>query len=189
MKRSILLALGIAVLPLSAQAEKDKKMPSMADMIPKPSAEMKQLSFMLGTWQVDEIHEPGFMGPGGKGHGTSHVTLGPGGLSLRHVYQSGKQGPFPNYHGEGTTAWDAENKVYKQAWVDMMMAGMMVSTGTWDGDKLVMSQEGKMGGKPFQSRDTLTKNPVGGFTMVSEMSMDGAPWAKTMTLVFKKAAK
>ena len=52
-----------------------------------------------------------------------------------------------------------------------------------------MNSEGTMMGKPFKSRDTFSDFSKDGFTLTSEMSMDGAPMAKMMTLVHRHAAK
>jgi len=124
------------------------------------------------------------MGPGGKGHGTAHVTSGPGGLSIRVVYASeSPKGPMPGFKGEGLMAWDGEAGVYRQAWTDNYGAAVMVSTGRWEGEVLVMETEGKMMGKAFKSRDRFTGITPKGFTITTEMSMDGGPMQKAMALV------
>ena len=171
------LAFGLSFLLAASLA-------AQAPPLPKPGPEMAKLQALAGTWHVEEVVEPGPMGPGGKGHGTATVTSGPGGLSLRIVYKSeSPKGPMPGFSGEGLVAWDAESKAYKQAWTDNYSGTLMVSTGHWDGDVLVMDTEGTTGGKPFKSRDRFTAFSPKGFTITTEMSMDGGPWQKAMTLV------
>ena len=190
MRLTLFLALGLALAatPLPAKDKSDDKKappPTMADMMPKPGPEMAKIKGMVGTWSVEETMETSPMGPGGKGHGISHVSSGPGGLSILIDYRS-IGGHMKGYKGHGAVAWDAEAKAYKQIWTDNMMAMIMVSTGAWEDDKLVMNSEGTMMGKPFKGRDTMSGFGTDTVTMVSEMSMDGSPMAKAMTLVHKR---
>lgn len=179
------LAIGPGALPAQeAKPEKPAAPPAME--MPKPGPEMAKLQAMVGTWNVEETHEPGFMGPGGKGHGVAHTRMGPGGLSFMVDYKS-SGGPMKTFQGHGVVAWDADAKMYKQAWVDNMAPTLMTSTGNWQGDILVMDTEGTMMGKPFKSRDTFTHFGPNGFTITTEMSMDGGPLKKVMTLVHKRA--
>ncbi len=190
MRLALFLALGLAVTaaPLPAQDKTDDKKapPTMAEMMPKPGPEMVKLKGMVGAWNVAETIETSPMGPGGKGHGVSHVTLGPGGLSILIDYRS-NAGHMKGYKGHGVVAWDAGAKTYKQAWTDNMAPMIMVSTGTWEGDKLIMNSEGTLMGKPFKGHDTMTGVGTDTMTLVSEMSLDGSPMAKVMTLVHKRA--
>lgn len=190
MRLALTLALGLSLAaapaPKQDKQEEKKAPPSMAAMMPKPGPEMAKIKNMVGTWNVEEILEPSPMGPGGKGRGVSHVTLGPGGLSIIIDYHS-TAGPMKGYKGHGVVAWDAEGKTYKQVWADNMAPMIMVSSGAWDGDKLVMNSEATMMGKPFKGHDTMTGVGTDTMTMESEMSMDGSPMAKVMTLVHKRA--
>ena len=190
MRLTFFLAVGLvlAAAPLPAQGKADDKKvppPSMAAMMPKPGPEMAKLKGMVGTWKVEETMETSPMGPGGKGEGTSRVSPGPGGLSILINYQS-TSGHMKGYRGHGVVAWDAEAKAYKQAWTDNMAPMIMLSAGNWEGDKLIMNSEGTMMGKPFKSHDTLSGLGTDTMTMVTEMSMDGSPMAKVMTLVHKR---
>lgn len=182
--RPTILGLLFAALPLAAQETKaEKKATAPAAMpMPKPGPEMAKLNFMVGTWHVEETHEPGPMGPGGKGHGTGKVRLGPGGLSLLIDYASAA-GHMNGYRGHGIVAWDGEAKCYKQAWTDNVAPMLMTSSGNWSGDIIVMTAEGTMMGKPFKSRDTFTSMSADGYTITTEVSMDGSPMTKFMTLV------
>lgn len=187
MRLTLFLALGLslAAVPLAAQGKADdKKAPptSMAAMMPKPGPEMAKIKSMVGTWKVEETMETSPMGPGGKGGGVSRVSSGPGGLSIIIDYRS-TSGHMKGYRGHGVVAWDAEAKAYKQVWTDNMSQMIMLSTGSLEGDKLILNSEGTMMGKPFKSRDTMSGMGTDALTMVTEMSMDGSPMAKVMTLV------
>ncbi len=188
MRLALTLALGLslAAAPAPRQDKPDGKKapPSMADMMPKPGPEMAKLKGLMGTWNVDETMETSPMGPGGKGHGVGHVTAGPGGLSVLIDYRS-IGGHMKGFKGHGVMAWDADAKMYKQSWTDNMAPTLMMSTGNWDGDKLIMNTEGTLMGKPFKGRDTFSDFTKDGFTLTSDMSMDGSPMAKAMTLVHR----
>lgn len=185
MKFARVMLLGLALVPLAGQETKaESKAPVMA--WPKPGPEMAKLKPLMGTWQVEEIHESSPMGPGGRGRGVSRVTAGPGGLSVHIDYQS-SGGHMKGFKGHGILAWDAEAKCYKQAWSDNMMATVMVSVGNWEGADFVMHSEGTMLGKPFKSRDRFTGIGPDGYRMVTEFSMDGSPMQKAMTLIHTRA--
>ena len=189
MRLALTLALGLslAAAPAPRQDKKEgkKAAPSMADMMNKPGPEAAKLKGMVGTWNVQETMETSPMGPGGKGHGVSHVSSGPGGLSILIDYRS-TSGHMKGYKGHGVVAWDGEAKAYKQIWTDNMAPKIMLSTGNWEGGALIMNSEGTMMGKPFKAHDTLAGIGTDTWTLVSEMSIDGSPMAKAMTLVHKR---
>jgi hypothetical protein len=182
---SLALCLVLGPITLSAQEAAEKPAAPPAMVLPKPGPEMARLKALVGTWHVEETVEPSVMGPGGKGHGVAHTHMGPGGFSFMVDYKSAA-GPMKGFHGQGVVAWDADAKLYRQAWVDSMAPALMTSTGSWQGDTLVMDTECTMMGKPFKSRDTFTGIGPNGFTITSEMSMDGSPMTKVMTLVHKR---
>ncbi|MBL0311709.1 MAG: DUF1579 family protein [Holophagaceae bacterium] len=191
MRLTLFLALGLVLTtaPLPAQEKTDGKKvqppPTMAEMMPKPGPEATKLKGMVGTWTVAETVEASPMGPAGTGRGVSRVSSGPGGLSIIIDYRS-ISGHMKGYRGHGVVAWDAEAKAYKQVWTDNMAQMIMLSTGNLEGDKLILNYEGTMMGKPFKSHDTMSGMGTDTLTMVSEMSMDGSPMAKVMTLVQKR---
>ena len=150
---------------------------------PKPGPEMAKLQAFVGTWDVEEVIEPGAMGPGGKGHGVSQITLGPGGFSLHIRYTStDSKGPMAGFKGEGYLLWDGEAKTYRQTWVDSMAPMLALATCHWEGDEFVSVTEGTMMGKPFKSIDRFTKITPKGYVMITEASMDGGPMKTFMTL-------
>lgn len=190
MRLTLFLALGLALaaapLPAQGKADEQKAPPTMASMMNKPGPEAAKLKGMVGTWNVEETMEASPMGPAGKGMAVSRVTLGPGGLSIIIDYRS-VSGHMKGYRGHGVVAWDGEAKAYKQVWTDNMVPMIMLSRGGMEGDKLVLNSEGTMMGKPFKAHDTLSGIGTDSFTLVSEMSLDGSPMAKVMTLAHKRA--
>jgi hypothetical protein len=189
MRLAVILALGSALSAFAQdKAAEPPKAPAMADMMPRPGPEMARMRALLGAWEVEETHEASAFGPGGKGKALSTVAPGPGGLSLRINYRS-TEGRIKGFAGHGVLAWDESGKAYKQAWVDNMTPGLMVGTGQWEGDRFVVTTEAVMMGKPCRSRDTFSNITRDGFTLTSEMSLDGAPLAKMVTLVHRRRAE
>ena len=79
-----------------------------ADAPGAAAPEMQKMHWMVGSWTVAETHEKSPWSGGGKGQGTSVVTLGPGGHSLYFDYKS--SGPMGPYAGRGLTAWDPKRE-------------------------------------------------------------------------------
>lgn len=190
MKLAFCMAIGLSLAAAPTRfenpgqdAKDDKKAPpTLAQMMPKPGPEMTKLASMVGVWKVEETVETSPMGPGGKGHGISRITAGPGGLSLLIDYRS-TGGHMNGFRGHGVLAWDGETKSFKQSWTDNMVPTMMMATGRWEGDTLIITTEATMMGQPFKARDTFSGIGTDKFTLVSEMSLGGSPMAKVMTLV------
>lgn len=193
MRRAILPVIGFSALTLFAQAPATapaaapSAKPAAFEM-PKPGPEMDKLKPLMGSFRVDEHHEVGFEGPAGVSSGFSHVTEGPGGLSLIIDYTT-LSGPMHGMKGHGVLAWDGEAKAYKQAWTDSMAPMMVMSTGAFEGDSLVMNSEGTMMGKAYKERDTFSGMGPDGFTLTIEMSMDGgSSFQKVMTMLQHRMA-
>ncbi len=179
----------VAQQPAAAPVAAPTAKPAAPKMeMPKPGPEMDKLKGFAGSFRVDEHHEAGFMGPASLSSGFSHVSEGPGGLSLLIDYTT-LVGPMRGMKGHGILAWDAEAKAYKQAWTDSMGPMTVMSTGNWEGDALVMRSEGTMMGKAYKEQDTFSGLGAEGFTLTIEMSMDGAPFQKAMTLIHHRLAE
>ena len=184
MRRIAIPVLALSTLALCAQAPAPAAAPAAkpaAFEMPKPGPEMDKLQPLVGSFRVDEHHEASAMGPAGLSSGFSHVSEGPGGLSLIIDYTT-LVGPMRGMKGHGIIAWDAEAKAYKQAWTDSMGPMIVMSTGAWEGDTLVMNSGGTLMGKAYKERDTFSGMGPEGFTLTIEMSMDGAPFQKVVTL-------
>jgi len=184
MRRVFASVLAFSTLALVAQAPAPAAAPApkpAAFEMPKPGPEMDKLKPLIGSFRVDERHEASSMGPAGLSSGFSHVKEGPGGLSLLIDYTT-LVGPMRGMKGHGILVWDGEAKAYKQAWTDSMAPMMVMSTGAWEGDTLVMNSEGTMMGKAYKERDTFSGMGPEGFTLTIEMSMDGGPFQKMLTL-------
>jgi hypothetical protein len=153
----------------------------MASMMPKPAAELKPLTDMIGTWDVEESHEPSpWMPQASKGKGVATVTKGPGGLSVITEYKS-TAGPLPSFHGHGISTWDANEKVYKTVWTDVMTPGIVVSTGRKEGEQLIYNSQVQMGPQKLAVREVVSDITPTSFTSTTYI-VD----KKVMTLVYRR---
>jgi hypothetical protein len=191
MKR--LLVIGtICALAAFAADEKaktaEKKKPAGSGMMaPKPAPEARELRDFLGTWKSTETYEKSEMMPGGEGTSTITATQGPGGYSIV-LHVKATSGPMSNFRGMGVIAWSAEDKEYKEAWVDSMSAGLVVQTGHKEGNDLVMKGEMKMMGKTYKTRDVISDRTPTSYTLTSYMD-DGSGEKKSMTIKAVKEEK
>lgn len=185
--RILVLALAIVGLTASARAQdKPREMSGEKKMsmeMPKPAPEMESMKWMVGKWAVNETHEPGPMGPGGKGKGTMTVKLGPGGFS--HIMDYESKGPMGMFAGHGLSAWDSDKKMFVGSWSDNMTPGLMTSNCTVEGKDMTCMGEGMMNGQKTSMRTTAKNVSPSGWTEVFEISTAGGPYQKMMSLEYK----
>ena len=97
-------------------------------------------------------------------------------------------GPMGSFRGTGIIVWSAEEKAYKEAWVDSMNPDMMMETGHKEGNDIVMHGEAKMGGKTFKVKDVISDRTPTSYTLTSYMD-DGSGEKKVMTIKATKEEK
>lgn len=158
--------------------------------MPKPTPEMNKLIKTLsGTWNVNEKHEPNPMMPnGGDGKGTAKIWAGPGGLSLMENYSS--SGAMGSFKGMGTWWWDPKAQVFHGLWCDNMTPNGCDTSGStkWEGDNLVGTMTGDMGGQMMTMRFTYSDFKPDSFVMTMEMGPDASKMQKSMTVTYTKVA-
>jgi hypothetical protein len=182
--RILVLAFAVAGLCSAAAAdEKKADEKKMAMEMPKPGPEMESMKWMVGKWAVVETHEPGPMGPGGKGAGSMTVMLGPGGFS--HIMSYESKGPMGSFNGHGVSAWDPNKKKFVGSWTDSMTPGLMTSECAWEGKDMTCTGENMMNGQKASMRTTSKNVAASGWTEVFELSVAGGPYQKMMTLEYK----
>ncbi len=150
---------------------------------PKPAPEMEKLLKMwVGHWTTVEIFEPSEDMPKGKqDKGAETMRPGPGGLSLIGDYES-HGAPF----GHMVVTWIPSEKVYKSYWTDSSQPGVSVSTGKWEGEKLVFTSIDESNGKKILSRDTYSDITPTSFTDTLESGPLGGPMNKILTVKYTK---
>jgi hypothetical protein len=158
--------------------------------MPTPTPEMtKLIKTLSGTWNVNEKHEPNPMMPnGGDGKGTAKIWAGPGGLSLMENYSS--SGAMGSFKGMGTWWWDPKAQVFHGLWCDNMTPNGCDTSGStkWEGNNLVGTMQGDMGGQMMTMRFTYSDFKPDSFVMTMEMGPDASKMQKSMTVTYTKAA-
>lgn len=114
------------VLPLAVVAAQEQGPP-----MPKPGPAHEFLKMDLGTWDATVEVVPGPGAPPMTSKGVEVNTLGCGGLCLISDFK-GELMPGVQFHGHGTTTWDAAKNKYVGSWTDSMSTGLSIVEGTWD---------------------------------------------------------
>ncbi len=150
---------------------------------PKPAPEMERLIKMwAGHWTTVEQFEPSNEMPQGKRDtGAETMRPGPGGLSLIGDYESHGT-PF----GHLVVTWIPKERVYKSYWSDLTQPGVSVSTGRWEGEKLVFTAVDESTGKKLEVRDTYSDITPTSFTDTLETGPLGGPMKKLLTVKYTK---
>jgi len=104
---------------------------------------------------------------------------GPGGLSLIGDYES-----HGAHFGHLVVTWIPAEKVYKSYWTDLLRPGVSVSTGKWEGDKLVFTNIDESTGKKILNRDTYSDITPASFTDTLESGPVGGPMKRILTVKY-----
>ena len=144
---------------------------------------MERLTKMwTGYWTTVEQFEPSTEMPLGKqDKGAETMRPGPGGLSLIGDYES--HGAF---FGHMVVTWIPKEKVYKSYWHDLSQPGVSISTGRWEGDKLVFTSVDESSGTKLEVRDTYSDITPTSFTDTLESGPFGGPMKKILTVKYTK---
>jgi len=149
----------------------------------KPAPEMERLIKMwAGHWTTVEIFEPSDEMPQGKkDKGAETMHPGPGGLSLIGDYESHGI-PF----GHMVVTWIPKERAYKSYWLDLTQPGVSVSTGRWEGDKLVFTSVDESAATKLAIRDAYSDITPTSFTDTLETGPVGGPMKKVLTVKYTK---
>jgi len=168
--------------PAEKKTEASEEMP-----MPKPSPEMERLTnALVGHWDVEEEFLPSPMMPAGaKGKGKETFRSGPGNLSIIMDFSGNMP---PGFTGHGVAAWSAEDKQFQSAWTDNMAPMIGISTGKWDGDKLVFTGDSNMNGMQTTDRLTYSDFKPDSFTFTLETGPKGGELKPMMVFRYKRSA-
>lgn len=145
---------------------------------PTPGPEHAQLKKMEGTWDTTMK----MMGQESKGTSTYKMDLG--GLWLASTFETDMGGQ--KFSGRGFDSYDAGKKKFVGVWVDSMTTQPMVTEGTYDKEKKVMTMIGDApgpDGKPMKHR--MTTEMKDDNTMLFTMFMGDAK-EPTFTILYKR---
>jgi hypothetical protein len=173
----------------AARAQNEKKEEKKADQkmeMPKPGPEHKKLGYFVGTWHMDADMKPGPMGPGGKMTGTSNCSWFSGNYTV--VCKDEGKSPMGAMKGMGIISYDREEKKYTYYGLDNM--GMAEHAyGNVENDVWTYTNEGKMNGKAYKGRYSMTNLKPDSYDFKYEMSEDGSAWNTVMEGSYHRQAK
>lgn len=185
MEKTMAAACLLALAALEASAQDKAKTPGY----PKPAPEMSALKGTIGTWNCDGALMDG---PWGKGHETKAVVTvreDLGGFWVSGTVQETKtaENPMP-MEGRFHQTYDVGAKVYVMLWVDNSGGWAQSTSPGWQGDTMVWTGEGVLGGQKVPLRDHFTKKGETRLVHRYEASMDGR-WSTMGEETCTKAAK
>jgi hypothetical protein len=155
--------------------------------MPKPAPEMAQLKYFAGTWSCEGDVPAGPMGPSHKSHSTVSIHSDLGGHwysgTVHETKTAGNPSPMSGIFHE---TYDAANKQFLLMWVDNTGSWSTETSPGWDGDKIVYTGEGVMGGQKIPGRDTFVKKGEPELIHTAEMSMAGE-WTTMVVETCKRA--
>lgn len=151
---------------------------------PKPGPEHEHFKQLEGTWDAT------IQSKEGDSKGVAHWKVGLGGLWLLEHFKG--EGGGVSFEGMGATSYDAGKKKYVSVWIDSMSTSPMVSEGTFDKNKKILTMAGTMampGGKTMKLNMTTVMKDAD--NVVFTMTTPGAD-GKDMEMLkisYKRKAK
>ncbi|HSR51922.1 MAG TPA: DUF1579 family protein [Acidobacteriota bacterium] len=156
--------------------------------------EMKKIDYMVGTWTADFQMRQDPSQEWVSNSVTMKVENMLDGCAQVHHWSGVMKLPDPSgqmqemdFEGRATYTYNRQTSQWQSTWVDNLEGRQTMSTGGFEGDKLVFKGEDEYMGMTFHTRDTTTKVSDTEFNWVMEMSMDGgSTWFESMKAHFKK---
>ncbi len=155
---TMITMLGLLAAPLMAQ---------QGEMM-KPTEEHKFLMQGEGTWDAMAKSQ------GKESKGVLHCKAGLNGFWLNEHYKG--ETPMGEFEGIGHTTYDPASKKFVNVWIDSIMTRHMVSEGTYDKAKKVLTLRGNMptpDGKSIKSTITITHMDPNTKVLSLKGNMDG----------------
>ena len=133
----------------------------------------KLVKALAGNWSVAEHFEVNEMMPqGGSGTGSDTLKAGPGGFSLIGDYRL--RTSMGNFTGHAVTYWDSKQQAYLSVWCDSMAPDCENGAlGKWEGDNLVFTYSGEMGGQKYSKKQTFSEIKPDSFLFTMDFAMGG----------------
>lgn len=172
-QRKILARLVVVVFLAGAMAQ--AQAPGKA---PTPGPEHKRLAMFAGKWNGAGEMKPGPFGPGGKMTWAESCEWFAGNFAI--VCHTDMKSPMGDGKGLSVLAYHMEDKNY--VYFGITSVGEVEdSRGTVQGKVWNWTGEGKMQGKPYKIRYSITEKSNDAYTFKFEMSQDaGKTWVVAM---------
>jgi hypothetical protein len=157
-----------------------------APAAPKPAAELDQLKVFEGSWRCEGKQPAGPFGPeqAYKSSFKGKKDIDNFWIAIQYDQRKSKAHPLP-IKARGFVGYDAAAKKYVSIGADNTGGWINESSPGWEGDKLVFSGDGSMGGQKVSFRETYTKKGDKEMTWTGEMKM-GKDWIPVGTDDCKK---
>ncbi len=146
-------------------------------------AEMRQFDFWLGEWDLVSRFKQGD-GTWTEEKATDSVRAVLGGCALYQEWQGTVAGQA--VHGISLTSYAPDQRQWQQAWSDDSGPTLYVFTGGMEGDRMVLSRQVAVGGKPAVRRQVFSNIQPDGFDWVYEQSADGGAWTPMWTIRYTR---
>jgi len=170
---TLLTALGLfAAAPLTAQ-----------QFEVKPGPEHAFLKEGEGTWDATA------KSMGKESKGTLSCKMALNGLWLLEQYQGEAEGVA--FEGRGATSYDPAKKKFVNVWIDSMVTSPMVSEGTYDKEKKILTLLGNMpmpDGKSMKTTITIAYKDANTKVLSLKGNMDGKEF-EMVEITYKRRAK
>jgi len=143
---------------------------------PKPAAELDQLKVFEGSWRCDGKQPAGPFGPEQEYKSTfkGKKDIDKFWIAIEYDQKKSKSHPMP-IKARGFLGYDPAAKKYVTIGADNTGGWISESSPGWEGDKLVFSGDGSMGGQKVSFRETYMKKGDKELTWTGEMKM-GKDW-------------
>jgi hypothetical protein len=150
--------------------------------MPKPTQDHKRLEKLAGLWRGTEKMYPSQWDPkGGEAQATTSTRVVCAGFAVVCDYEQTRGGQR-TFEGHGVYTWDPKKSQVVMHWFDSMGQGVDEFRGTWQGDKLTMTNQGPMG----HMRISYTTAKPGVMTSMMETSQDGKAWSKLFEGTYRR---
>ena len=181
MKRILLVALCCAICSTTMARAQDGE----AQGPPGPPDEIKEMAFLVGTWDVKSMMRMDPTADFVPLVGVAEYAYIAGGACLQMIYTSSMNGmPF---NGVAHTTFNRETGEWMDTWTDDMAGSMSVYTGKKKDGKLVVNGEDHYEGMSVLTRITTTFGTETSFKWQMEHSYDGGDsWAVQMVSDYSK---
>lgn len=193
-KKSVLLIVATAICLVAAAMAADQpatatqKTQAQPQAMPQmgPPAEMKQLEYLVGTWDYTMKMKMDTSANTMDSKGTSTCAYILDNAALTTTLD-GAEMMGMKFKGLGITTWDRENKCWQMTWTDNMSGRTSLYTGQHTGDQTVYQGEDQMGGMKSLARMTSFNEKATSYDWKMESSTDGGKtWAVVATATYTK---
>lgn len=150
--------------------------------MPQPTDGHRQLERLTGRWVGAETMHPSQWDPeGSQADGVTESRVALGGFAVIADYEQRRDGAV-TFSGHGVYTYDPEQDLVRLHWFGSMGASLEVFTGRFNGDVLVITDDGP----GMHRRLTYDLSTPGKMGSAMEMSPDGSEWTLLFEAVYRK---